>query len=258
MDTVSVCCSCTLELNKADEIVCKGFCRSAYHINCVNIPDNIRDSVKTYAQLFWMCVACTKMMENATFCQAIASTNSAIDAGNDGHNKVLTELRNEIKQNTIKINSILNHLPTPSPARFATPRKINLPDNSRKRPRVDVEPRTESSSGTKDEDSSVIVPLATRQEKVELFWLYLSGFDPKATEDNIRELVKSNLDNGGTVDVRKLVPKGKNLDELTFVSFKVGINPELKDTALLPATWQKGITFREFDFHTRDTFQFRR
>lgn len=202
-------------------------------------------------------------MENATFCQAISSTNSAIEASNEEHNNILTELRQEVKQNTIKINSILNHLPTPSPARIVTPRNTKF-DKSRKRPRVDDEPRTETfagTAGTKEADPSVIVPLAARQEKIELFWLYLSGFDPQATEDNIRDLVKSNLGSNETVDVRKLVPKGKSLDELTFVSFKVGIAPVLKEAALSAATWQRGITFREFDFHIRNdrnVFQFQR
>lgn len=197
------------------------------------------------------------MMKNATFRQAISSTNSAIEVNNDEQNKALTELRNEIEQNTIKINSILERLPTAS-ARQEIQRKAGPLVNSRKRPRVDDESRTETSAGTKETDPAVIIPLAVRQEKEDLFWLYLSGFDPKATEDDIRELVKRNLNTNETVEVRKLVPKGKNLEELTFVSFKVGVVLDLKDSALSPASWQQGISFREFEFQTRGTFQFQR
>lgn len=262
MDATTVCYSCAVEVNEDDAIVCNGSCKAIFHLKCVKLSAATRDTVNNCAQLFWMCNACTKMMKNANFRQAISSTNSAIEASYDAHNKVLTELRAEIEQNTSKINSILEQFPTvpPAPRKVlgSTQRKAFPLDSSRKRPRIDDEPRKEAVAGTRPTDPAVIVPLAVRSERADLFWMYLSGFDPKATEDDIRQLVQSNLNTNETVDVRKLVPKGRNLDELTFVSFKVGVVPSLQDAALSSASWQKGITFREFDFQTRGPFQFRR
>lgn len=266
MDATTVCYSCARDANEVDVIACDGFCKSTFHLKCVKLSAEARETIKNCGQIFWMCNACTKMMKNATFRQAISSTNSAIEASYDDHKKVLTELRMEIAQNTSKINSILEQFPTEPPTRQEPQRtqwKSSAPDYSRKRPRIDDEPKTETSAGTRATDPAVIIPLAARPERADLFWLYLSGFDPKATEDNIRELVKRNLNSNEAVDVRKLVPKGKSLDELTFVSFKVGVVSELKDIALSPATWQIGIAFREFDFQTRNedakrnVFQFR-
>ena len=65
----------------------------------------------------------------------------------------------------------------------------------------------------------------------------------------IEKLVKNNLKTDKPVEVVKLVPKGKTLEELTFVSFKADVDMALKDLALSKSSWQKGIIFRSFDFH---------
>lgn len=252
----SVCCSCTRDLEKEEEIVCKGFCKMPFHLKCVNQSAATRDAVVNCAQLFWMCQACTKMMANATFRQAIQSTNNAMEAINSEHSKALIELRQEMEQNTAKINTILHNMPNVLQERVG---RKGSTSNNRKRPRIDedvIQPESNQTEGTKDIDPSVMIPLAERKTNESKFWVYLTGFSSNATEDDIRGLVQRNLNTSETVDVRKLVPKGKNLEELSFVSFKVGVGLQLKDSALLTSTWQKGIIFREFDFHPRSTFQF--
>ncbi|XP_058817165.1 uncharacterized protein LOC131680471 [Topomyia yanbarensis] len=256
MDASSVCFACTCELDKEDEIVCSGFCTSSFYLKCVKQSTVIRDSIAKSSNLFWMCNACSKMMQNATFRQTISSTNNAMDAISVEHNKALLELRNEMEQNSAKINKILQHIPAVLNEKIG---RKGSSSSSRKRPRLDGDCDQSSpnaNEGTKDIDSNVKIPLAVKKSGEELFWLYLSGFDPKATEEDIRNLVQQNLNTSETVDVRKLVPKGKNLEELSFVSFKVGVGLQLKTVSLLKSSWQKGIIFREFDFHTRSTFRF--
>lgn len=254
----SICFACTNSVKKEDEIICKGFCRSPFHLECVHQSTDIRNSVSGCSQLYWMCEACSKMMSNANFCQAIISTNSVISLMTDEYSKALDGLRSEIAQNTANINTILQRTPAQSTPHI--PRaQLSVP--SRKRPRLLVEepPHNEKASvGTREIAPEESIPLATQKE--EKFWLYLSGFDPQATTQQIEKLVKNNLNTAKPVDVVKLVPKGRALDELTFVSFKVGLDMQLKDAALSGGTWQKGISFRQFDFNhstsTRQTFRF--
>lgn len=259
---VSVCCSCAGELEKTEEIVCNGFCRSSFHLKCVKQTAATRDIVAKCSQLFWMCNACTKIMANSTFRNALSSANNAMEAIHAEQNNALVELRQEMEQNTEKINMILRQLPTAlqeRTGRKTSTSSTSVPSSRRKRPRIDedaIQTEIRETEGTKEIDSSVMIPLADRTTSESKFWLYLSGFNPNATDDDIRSLVQRNLNTSDAVDVRKLVPKGKNLDELSFVSFKVGIDSQLKDMALVSSTWQKGIIFREFDFHPRATFQF--
>lgn len=178
---------------------------------------------------------------------------------NDKQTKVLDELRKEIALNTTKINTILQRTPLQTP-RIPRPQ---LPVSSRKRPRLLIDEASNNenvSVGTRDIGPNESIPLAASQRE-DKFWLYLSGFDPHATAQQIESLVKGNLNiTDGVVDVAKLVPKGRTLDELTFVSFKVGLDPQLKEVALTGSSWQKGIVFRQFDFShsttARTTFRF--
>lgn len=255
MDANNICFSCTCELLDADTIICKGFCRSSFHMKCVNQDSDIRDRVKSTSQLFWMCEGCTEMMLNANFRQTIVSTNTVIQLVREEHNQVLEELRNGIKQNSDKINSLLQVNTMTDGSSQSNNTSFAAPQITRKRRRLQEAEDTTSNhdavsvnktEGTKEVDAAVVVPLAAPREKK--FYLYLSGFAPEATVNEISDLVMKNLNcTNETVDVAKLVPKGKNLCELTFVSFKVGIGLHLKDLALQSSSWQKGIVFREFD-----------
>lgn len=206
------------------------------------------------------------MMAVANFRQIMSSTNTVMQLVNEEHNKVMHELKRGIEQNTEKINSILQHNATPD-AQTQLPKKQFdaswITKRNRRRLQVEednssstVAPAANKGEGTKEMDADVVVPMAVslREKK---FVLYLSGFAPEATVDEIINLVKKNLNTEEAVDVTKLVPKGRNLCELTFVSFKVGISLHLKDLALRSSTWQRGIAFREFDHgqSTRNDFR---
>lgn len=240
--------------------MCNGFCNSSFHLKCVHQSLEIRDTITTCSQLFWMCKACTKMMSNANFRRAITSTNDAMEYMVENQNKMLSELRKEIALNTNKINTILQRTPMHTTPHITRSHPVV---SSRKRPRLHIdEPQhTSVSFGTKEITADEPIPLAPEQRE-DKFWLYLSGFDPQASIQQITKLVKSNLNINAdaAVDVIKLVPKGRTLEELTFVSFKVGMESQLRDVALSGSNWQKGIIFRQFDFsHTsssRTNFRF--
>lgn len=77
------------------------------------------------------------------------------------------------------------------------------------------------------------------------FYLYLSRIAPEVSVEQVTALVKKRLD-ADDILVTRLVAKGRDVSTLSFVSFKVGMNPEHKIKALSTSTWPKGIVFREF------------
>lgn len=264
----SVCFSCACELHKSDEIICKGFCRFTFHIKCVGISAEMRNVIATTSRLFWMCDSCTKMMSNASFRQAISNTNTALHNHSSDISDTLHQLRSEIEKNTAHINALL---PLIKPCQnittdIATPLQPTVDSqNTRKRrrtyERTNDTPRANrfTLTGTKEADPQLTIPLARERSDTAKFWLYLSGFSPDATDEQIENLVKRNLNTDTTVEVRKLVPKGKSLSELTFLSFKVGVDLEHRDTAMSSTTWQRGIIFRSFNVDARsarNNFQF--
>nr|XP_029720678.1 uncharacterized protein LOC115262427 [Aedes albopictus] len=77
------------------------------------------------------------------------------------------------------------------------------------------------------------------------FWLYFTRVKNYVTERQILEFVTDSLGTDDAV-VKKLVPAWKDTLSMPYVSFKVGVDVRLKETALLPSTWPAGLRFREF------------
>lgn len=78
------------------------------------------------------------------------------------------------------------------------------------------------------------------------FWLYLSGFQPLISPDDVQKIGGRCLDLSSPCDVIRLVPRGKDVSNMSFVSFKIGLDPSLEQRALLSSTWPDGLVFREF------------
>lgn len=85
------------------------------------------------------------------------------------------------------------------------------------------------------------------------FWLYLAGFNPLITDDDIKLIVSQCM---GLPDlhpeVTKLVKKDADTSRYSFVSFRVGLDPEHEERAL-EDIWPKGISFREFEDSSKNS-----
>ena len=103
--------------------------------------------------------------------------------------------------------------------------------------------------GTKTIDLSEIqlsVPFITKAPLPEQFWLYMTGLNPLITDTDVQKIVSRCLNISDGAEVARLVPKGKDVSTLTFVSYKIGLDPALKELALEPSSWPVGIRLREF------------
>ena len=85
------------------------------------------------------------------------------------------------------------------------------------------------------------------------FWLYLSRVSRNVTEEQITRLAAERL---GVEDikVKRLVAKGKDVSRMRFISFKVGMQADLKHKALASTTWPDGLVFREFEERNAEFF----
>lgn len=101
--------------------------------------------------------------------------------------------------------------------------------------------------GTKTIDlSDLSVPSISPTVQPEKFWLYLSRLNPLITDNDVQNIVSRCLDITDPAVVVRLVPKGMDVSRMTFVSFKIGLDPSVRNTALDPASWPAGLQFREF------------
>lgn len=189
------------------------------------------------------------MMKNSRFKNAMISTNAATLELKDAYQKVVEDLKTEIKDSLIAelkqeiqggFNKLSPAVLSPVPRHFQfrgrnTPKRIRDEDASEP-----TEQPTKIFCGTSQSASNA---LEARSD--ENFWVYLTKISPEVSENDVLNLAKERLQTEDVV-VRSLVPRGKPLSMLSFVSFKVGVHNDYKSKAMDPATWPKGIQFREF------------
>lgn len=244
-----ICAKCSDSITGIDYVVCRGYCGANFHMN--ECSGGVTRAMLQYftthkKNLFWMCDKCADLFENAHF--RAMSSRADEQSPLVSLTTAITELRTEIKQ--------LNSKPVAPAANIRWP--LIEQRRSEKRPReFDVAARASEDcrvGSKKPLDNVIAVPICDNVAD-QRFWLYLSRIRPDVTVESVCAMVKANLEIDSDATVVKLIPKGKTVDTLSFVSFKIGLDPSLKDKALDPATWPEGLLFREFEDYGSQKFR---
>lgn len=244
------CAKCSQPITGIDSVTCHGYCGCAFHMNCCNVTRALMNYFSTHTKnLFWMCDKCADLFNNSHL-RAVtrpADEKSPFTLLSDAIDGLKSELRKISSKPALTLQS-------PQYNRWPT---VSGSIRANKRPR-ELEPVVRSSSeclsGSKQLSSNVIsVPVS--EKPASKFWLYLSRIRPAVTNEEISAMVKANLDIDDDPDVVKLVARGTDTSNMSFVSFKVGLDPALKTKALDPATWPEGIMFRQFEDYGSQKFR---
>lgn len=247
----SACEKCANDIN-GDSVKCGGFCSSQVCMRCSSIPDDVYASIKGNMHLVWMCTTCKNLLSKARFANALVSVNKASESLIESmkmeiRDSVLTDIKNEIRLN---FKTLINSVPRTPASSYRTP--LAPPSRNKRQRENDSDDDATSHRpakamfgiGTGAEDTNLVVPEAAERDS-DKFWLYLSGILPTVPDSKVTELAESKLK---TTNLRvvKLVPRGRDTNSLTFVSYKIGMSHALKTIALATETWPRGIRFREF------------
>ncbi|XP_055636747.1 uncharacterized protein LOC129775724 [Toxorhynchites rutilus septentrionalis] len=222
------CYQCSKPIKSLEFMQCSGFCNQAAHLKCVSLKRPSMDFVNEHCNLLWFCDKCIDLLKFVR------------------NKPMTTEDLHETKQLTKSLTEKLHSNDfEPNREKPVWPRIKRTRDKSeRETPRA--HPSTKLVSGTKSVEKQTRA-VETVPKPPEKFWIYLSRIARHVTEDDVSELVKSCLQTEQSVDVRKLVRKDADLNQYAFISFKIGVDLQLKETALDPSIWPKGIYFREFE-----------
>lgn len=243
---------------ESDRIICRGYCGATFHAICVHVDEplltELRQSTKN---VFWMCDGCASIFVNAHFRQMMTSF--------DQRNAILPDAVQSMQAEIGKLHTALNALSekvdakpnTPTP--FATPnpwfsvnrsnRQLVTPKRRRENNGDAIGVSSESGMvGTKTADVIKTVQIERRPDD-NLFWIYLSAFHPSTSENQICSLATEciGIPPDSKPRVVKLIPRGKDISTLNFVSFKVGVAFGFKEKALSCETWPETVRFRQFD-----------
>lgn len=77
--------------------------------------------------------------------------------------------------------------------------------------------------------------------------LVASMLHPSTDPNALSDFLKAKLGSDCDIRVSKLVPAGRDISQLDFVSFKVAIQASSYDALLSPVIWPKGVTVRPFE-----------
>lgn len=236
------------------EVVCGGFCKANFHFSCANITEALYKEVRDKPALFWMCKGCRDIMGSARFKNAMVSMNAAAKEVNDVYQKLVEDLKTDIKDSLIAelkheiqggFDKLSPAVLSPLPRRFHFGNR-STPKRDRDEDALSTQQPSKIFRGTAHPDNNAVSRPASRTD--DRFWVYLTKISPDVKEADVQHLVKECLLTDDVV-AKPLVPKGRPLSTLTFVSFKVGVRQELKSKAMDPSTWPPEIEFREFVDH---------
>lgn len=238
------CCECKGDINDIEPMRC-GFCEAYLHINQTCCGINIRGLKEAFNQgkLILICTTCRVELNSRSIRSYIADNKQAAPASS-----IPIELPLQVEQLSDVVKTLSRKIDTLVCAQNQPnwPTEPTWPKLGMKRRRLDETPIYQSSSdcGTKTIDlSDLTVPIVPNADK---FWLYLSGLNPLITDADVQKIVSRCLNVAEPADLVRLVPKGKDISSMTFVSYKVGLDQDLKTKALDTTSWPVGLLFREF------------
>lgn len=204
----------------------------------------------------FICSSCRSMLNGRSIRAYVAELNVSQTTDSNSLALQLQQITSSVEALTKKVDSISaapyqNNRPPISPL-ISVSHENKTPvwprlGAKRRRDEYERTIRPAASKGTKAmnfEDLSV--PFITPATPTPVFSLYLSGFQPMITDTDVEKIISRCLDSNEPMNIIRLVPKGKDVSNMTFVSFKVGLNPALKPKALNAENWPDGVLFREF------------
>lgn len=249
------CGKCEQDINDLEPIRC-GFCDGFFHIsqNCCGInARGLKDAFST-GKIMYVCQICrdelngrsirrfmAEQQQHQTDSSPLASLPAQVREISD----VVAALSKKIDDLSVKPQRNRSVSRSASSNTTVWP-KLGMKRRREDRPDVDVAIAKGTRSINLSDLGGLSVPSIIPPAPPEKFWLYLSGLNPLITDNDMKNIVSRCLGTTDPVDVVRLVPKGKDTSTMTFLSFKIGLNPDVKSLALDSATWPNGLQFREF------------
>lgn len=233
MANCAVCFESTLGQLTDDVIQCNGSCMNCFHLSCVGLTRSIGKSVAGSPNIHWYCDACNivslhKVVENLT--------------------AAIVSLPEVISQSMLKLGLTPKQVPLSSSIQpeFTVSSKRKRFDDSYVAQTV-PEQQQQSSQELRiigsGETSSSIIAIEQRRSIV------VSMLDTATTSDDLINFVNTSLelnDKSSLFRCNMLLPSGRNLEDLDFISYKLTASETLISSLLHASIWPKGVTVRDF------------
>lgn len=157
---------------------------------------------------------------------------------------------NALSDNNVSTQSTRTQQPNSTTTAFRNPvSQINVDSQ-------DDTPRNEPHTGSSSRPAIASLKVARKdQTDNDTACFYVTPFTPEQNENDLRHHIHDivNIDSS-QLKVTKLVPRGKKLQDLSFVSFKVTVTKTASQVVGDPWYWPEGITVRLFESNKKTNF----
>lgn len=239
-----MCKQCTTPIEKdADIIACEGFCHNVFHFACTKLHPEVVACCRSTPNIWWFCNQCTPLMRELRNDRILQTESKAaipmVTAGANENMNYASEIR-EMKRQIEIIQESLAEASTTKSTGESFANLYLCPPEARSSPLSS----SKLLHGTKQiSASNITLPTNAPDDK---FWLFFTRIKNDVTELTMSRMVENCLSSEASIEVKMLVPAWKNPSTMPYISFKVGIDARLKETALRSSTWPAGLCFREF------------
>lgn len=251
---MSICFWCNKLVVESDVIVECYFCTHKFHaVTCGNLTKEVCDAMKKVNNIKFFCDTCLDSNLTPLVGKKIDKLTETVEEAVKKVNcyddlvKKIDSLTTEFAVIKNSVNSGNSSISTGTPIkRFRDGSLKNLTSTSfvreenddvfQKRRKIRED---KSIQGTSDIISSIKVVEATE-------WFHVSRFDPTVETEEMKVWFGEILGNTN-ISCLKLLPRNRSQDELTFISFKLGVPKSLTITVMSPNIWPKNVTVKPFE-----------
>lgn len=244
-----VCNSCAEDIGEASLTVTCFVCEKPYHgLACIGLSKQHLKFIKDVKGLLWSCENCAL----TTFPKYVCNKLSEISS-NDSSLKSQDEILNRIDSMSLELSNLkknvdalnISEIDYPIGGKRLRSGKPSTPSNNTTSftwPKPSSSSSTTAVIGTNLESTTLKVIEAP-------MYFHVSRFSTETSETELESWIstKLNLTDDQHVKCTKLVPKGRELSSLEFISFKVGIPSGLEKKVMDASVWPTNITVRPFE-----------
>jgi hypothetical protein len=219
-----------------DRVVCKGFCGKTFHINCLNLNMD-KKVLETAAcgSFLLFCDQCSKLQGSVVMRRFLSEAEDE-----------LADLVENLRSLTQKVDEMVSNAVASVRANVAEDNKTPAPVAALS---PAVKTRAQRAKAAKEKAEKQEIP-ATRLTDEERRFLVLSRIHPDTTSDKIGNFIRRKT---GITNIRchLMIPRGKTVNELEYVSFKVGVGVANYSMLMVPELWRANVLVRDFEKRNR-------
>lgn len=235
------CMRCKKPINSDDGISCF-VCNNSFHgIECCGLTRTNLKIIKENECIKYCCEYCNSSSLADTITTNIKSLSNSLNSSSSTSNNY-DELIKKIDYLSTEVSNVKKLVNLDSPVRNQSEKRLL---NGAKRLKLTPQRQLPSEviHGASDIQDAGPIPGIKVIEETE--WFHVSRFDPNQDDNEMKKWLIELL---GTPDIQvaKLIPKNRSKEQLSFVSYKIGVLKSKRTTVLNPTIWPKNVTVKPF------------